>query len=118
MHRSTFHRSGSRGIVPRASLLWVPVESFKLVSNNSFGFDEANQPGKFRAHTDNSVLLRYFNDPANGGLSKRAFSLTGDAGFENGYGVVPFGGSGKKYNSTGGSGCKDATPCNRNFFYN
>jgi hypothetical protein len=102
-----------------ASLLWMPVESFKFVSNNYFGFDESNQPGKFRAHTDNSVLYRYFNDPMAGGLSKAAFSLTGDAGFENGDGVTPFGGSGKEWSAAGPaggvSGCTNNHACNQNF---
>jgi len=102
-----------------ASILWMPVESFKLVANNYFGFDEANQPGKFRVHSDESILVRYFNDPMNPGLSKGAFSLTGDAGFESGDGVTPFGGSGKEWGPGGAaagiSGCTDNTPCSQNF---
>jgi hypothetical protein len=102
-----------------ASILWMPVESLKIVSNNYTGWDEAGQPGKQRVHTDNSILVRYLNDPTNPGISKAAFSLTGDAGFEVGDGVVPFGGSGHEWKnnnpSTGVSGCTTATPCNQNF---
>ena len=38
----------------------------------------------FRAHTDSSILYRYFNDPMNTCIIKAAFSLTGDGGFELG----------------------------------
>jgi hypothetical protein len=92
-----------------ASILWMPVESFKLVSNNYYGWDTALAPGRLRAHTDNSILYRWFNDPMSTGVSKAAFSLTGDAGFETGDGVTPFGGKGTEGN------CTTATPCNQNF---
>jgi opacity protein-like surface antigen len=102
-----------------ASLLWMPVDSFKFVSNNYTGFDTANTPGRFRAHTDNSVLVRYFNDPMNEGMSKGAFSLTGDAGFETGDGVTPFGGHGSEWGpggaASGVSGCTDQHACDQNF---
>jgi hypothetical protein len=91
------------------SLLWMPTEDFKFVSNNYYGWDEANT-GKFRAHTDNSILLKWYNDQKSSGLSKAAFSLTGDAGFEVGDGLTAWGGSG-----TEASGCTDAHPCNSNF---
>lgn len=91
------------------SFLWMPEEDFKFVSNNYVGWDEALQAGKMRVHTDNSVLYRYFNDPTGSVLSKAAFSATGDAGFENGDGVTPWGGSGVE------GGCTNNTPCNQNF---
>jgi hypothetical protein len=100
------------------SLLWMPDESFKFVSNNYYGFDEPNMPGNFRAHTDNSLLYRYFNDPKSDTLSKAAFSITGDAGFQIGDGQVPWGGTGHEWannNPINGSGCTTATPCNANF---
>jgi hypothetical protein len=100
------------------SLLWMPVESFKFVSNNYYGWDSPNQPGNFRAHTDNSVLYRYFNDQKADFLSKAAFSLTADAGFQLGDGEVPFGGTGTEFakgSQMGGSGCTAANPCNANF---
>jgi hypothetical protein len=91
------------------SALWMPVESFKFVSNNYIGWDTGGAPGRFRQHTDNSVLYRYFNAPKNDFLSKGAFSATFDAGYETGDGVTPFNGSGKE------GSCTNATPCNQNF---
>ncbi len=92
------------------SLLYMPVEEFKLVMNTYVGWDTANNPGQFRFHEDDSILLRYFNDSSKGTfLSKAAFSLTGDFGFETGDGVTPFGGSGKE------GSCTTATPCSQNF---
>jgi Putative beta-barrel porin-2, OmpL-like. bbp2 len=91
------------------SALWMPVESFKFVSNNYVGWDTQDAPGRFREHTDNSVLYRYFNDPTRASLSKAAFSITADAGFESGGGVTPFGGSGHE------GGCTASPPCNQNF---
>ena len=43
-----------------------------------------------RFHTDNSAVIRYYNQPASKGISKAAFSITADLGFENGGGVKPF----------------------------
>jgi hypothetical protein len=43
-----------------------------------------------RFHTDNSFLMRYYNNPG-GVISKAAYSITGDLGFEWGGGVTPFG---------------------------
>jgi hypothetical protein len=91
------------------SLLWMPVESFKFVTNNYYGWDTGNNTGQFRAHTDNSVLYRYFNDAAGTFLSKGAFSITADAGFETGDGVTGWGGKGTEGH------CTVATPCNQNF---
>ena len=95
------------------SALWFPTENIKFVSNNYIGWETANTPGRFRQHTDNSLLVRYFNAPESAGLSKMAFSLTGDAGYETGDGVTPVGGH---YDATGtGASCNTANPCNQNF---
>src|SRR5205823_5939019 len=51
-----------------------------------------NTPTRARFHTDNSLIVRYYNSPGKKFISKAAFSLTADLGFENGGGVVPFGG--------------------------
>jgi hypothetical protein len=69
---------------------WSPHESVRLVSNNYFGTDVANNPHCFRFHTDNSFLLRYYNDPK-GKLSKGAISITADLGFQDGGGLGGFG---------------------------
>jgi hypothetical protein len=62
----------------------------KLISNNYYGTDAAGIPERKRFHTDNSVLVRYFNRPERRGITRMAFSLTGDLGFEKGGGVNGF----------------------------
>ena len=92
------------------SSLWMPTENFKWVANTYIGWDESNNPGIFRFHEDDSILVRYFNDASKGTfISKAAFSLTGDFGFETGDGVTPFGGKGHE------GDCTTATPCSQNF---
>lgn len=62
----------------------------KLISNDYYGSDAAGIPGRKRFHSDNSMLLRYYNRPHAKGISRMAFSLTGDIGFEKGGGVNGF----------------------------
>ncbi len=73
-----------------ANITWVPGNSFKLLTNDYIGTDAGGIPERKRFHSDNSLLLRYFDDPSSGGISKAAFSLTGDIGFEKGGGVNGF----------------------------
>jgi hypothetical protein len=75
-------------------ILWMPNESLKLVFNNyGVGNDNlANTPGNqiantTRYHTDDSILVRYYNNPGAKGLSKMAFSFTADAGCQSGGGL-------------------------------
>jgi hypothetical protein len=64
---------------------YVPKEWLSLVFNNyGMGTDELNNPGRSRIHTDNSVEVRYFNQPENRGIDKAAFTFTIDAGCEYG----------------------------------
>jgi hypothetical protein len=73
-------------------ILWMPREWFKLVLNNyGNGEDTLNTPGRSRIHTDDSIEVRYYNNPKSSGISKMAFSLTGDLGCEYGAGVSCFG---------------------------
>ncbi|HLP56405.1 MAG TPA: outer membrane beta-barrel protein [Fluviicola sp.] len=72
------------------NITWTPGSSLKLVTNNYYGTDAAGLPDRKRFHSDNSVLVRYFNRPASKGITKAAFSLTGDIGFEKGGGVNGF----------------------------
>lgn len=75
------------------SVCWMSNDSrFKLVSNNYYGTDAANIPQRKRFHSDNSFLMRYVNRPGKRGVSRAAFSITGDIGFENGGGVRAFNG--------------------------
>jgi hypothetical protein len=68
-----------------AQILWRPTGSFSLVSNEYFGADTLGAPNEFRWHSDNSVQYKYFDRP--GTLSRGAFSITLDAGCQNGDGV-------------------------------
>lgn len=74
-------------------ILYRPKESLSILSNNYVGSDAQNKPGRIRFHTDNSLQIRYYNQPGKF-LHRAAFSLTGDLGFESGAGVTPFGGDG------------------------
>jgi hypothetical protein len=70
--------------------------NIKVLTNDYYGSDAAAIPGRKRFHSDNSFLLRYYNNKESEGLSQAAFSLTGDFGFEKGGGVNGF----KKGDST------------------
>ncbi len=74
-------------------ILYRPVESVSVLANGYMGWDTPTISSRIRFHSDNSFLLRYYNNPG-GRISKAAFSLTGDLGFETGGGVTPFGGDG------------------------
>jgi hypothetical protein len=73
--------------------LWRPKEWLSLVFNNyGNGTDTLGNPNRVRLHTDDSIEVRYFNRPESTGISKIAFSVTGDAGCEYGGGVTCHGG--------------------------
>ncbi|MBA3827637.1 MAG: porin [Taibaiella sp.] len=72
------------------NITWCPKESIKLLTNDYIGTDAAGIPDRKRFHSDNSLLVRYYNHPNAKGISKMAFSLTGDIGFETGGGVKAF----------------------------
>jgi hypothetical protein len=66
-------------------ILWRPRPWLSMVFNNyGMGTDTLGVPGRSRIHTDDSIEVRYYNHPENLGLSKMAFSLTGDLGCEYG----------------------------------
>ncbi|MBI3520353.1 MAG: porin [Bacteroidetes bacterium] len=69
------------------NITWCPNENVKMLTNDYYGADAAGIPQRKRFHSDNSLLVRYFNRPASRGISKMAFSFTGDFGFEKGGGV-------------------------------
>jgi hypothetical protein len=73
-----------------ANITWMPNSNLKLLTNDYYGTDAAGLPDRKRFHSDNSLLVRYFNKPDSKGLSQMAFSLTGDIGFEKGGGVNGF----------------------------
>ncbi len=66
---------------------WTPAGWINVISNNyGVGEDDLFTPGRRRIHTDNSVEVKYFDQPENS-LDKMAFTLTGDMGCEYGAGV-------------------------------
>lgn len=72
------------------NITWMPNSSIKLLTNDYYGTDAAGIEQRKRFHSDNSLLVRYLNKPTSKGVSKMAFSLTGDFGFEKGGGVNGF----------------------------
>ncbi len=72
------------------NITWMPNSNLKLLSNDYYGTDAAGIPKRKRFHSDNSLLLRYYNNPESKGISRVAFSLTSDFGFEKGGGVNGF----------------------------
>jgi len=68
-------------------ILYRPQEWLSMVFNNyGDGTDALGVPNRVRIHTDDSIEVRYFNKPGSIGLSKAAFSFTGDLGCEYGKG--------------------------------
>jgi hypothetical protein len=85
--------NGHRGL--GGQILYRPYEWLSMVFNNyGNGTDDLGAPGRSRIHTDDSVEVRYYSAPESTGVSKMAFSLTGDAGCEYGGGVTCHGGKG------------------------
>ncbi|HUI43237.1 MAG TPA: TonB-dependent receptor, partial [Terriglobia bacterium] len=69
-------------------ILYRPYEWLSFVFNNyGNGTDTLGNPARSRIHTDDSIEVRYYNRPESAGISKMAFSLTGDLGCEYGGGV-------------------------------
>jgi len=88
----TFNRQPGVG----GNVTWCPNENIKMLTNDYYGNDEALLPGRKRFHSDNSFLARYYNRPKSKGISRMAFSLTADIGFEKGDGVNGFSNSATK----------------------
>jgi hypothetical protein len=65
---------------------WRPVHWLAFVFNQYFGKDTLSNSDRMRFHTDDSVLVKYYEN-ANNFLSRGALSLTVDLGCENGGGV-------------------------------
>ena len=85
--------NGHRGL--GGQILYRPYEWLSMVFNNyGNGTDDLGIQGRSRIHTDDSVEVRYYNNPESTGFSKMAFSLTADAGCEYGAGVTCHGGKG------------------------
>jgi hypothetical protein len=66
---------------------WTPTSWMNIISNNyGMGEDDLFTPGRRRIHSDNSVEIKYYDNPGFG-LDKMAFTFTGDIGCEYGAGV-------------------------------
>lgn len=72
------------------NITWAPNNNVKVLTNNYYGTDAAGLPDRKRFHSDNSLLVRYYHRPKSKGITKAAFSLTGDIGYEKGGGVNGF----------------------------
>src|SRR5881296_2085411 len=79
-------------------ILWRPNGWLSILGNQyALGADALNTPGRIRYHTDDSIQIKYYENPEKF-ISKAAFSLTGDAGCEHGGGVSCAGNSVKIIN--------------------
>jgi len=68
-------------------ILWRPNGWLSVLGNQyMLGEDALNTPGRVRYHTDDSIQIKYYDNPEKF-LDKLAFSLTGDLGCEHGGGV-------------------------------
>lgn len=73
---------------------WTPRPWLNIISNNyGMGTDTLGNRQRQRYHTDNSIELKYYDNPAKF-LDKAAFTFTGDLGCESGGGVTCTGGKG------------------------
>jgi putative OmpL-like beta-barrel porin-2/carboxypeptidase family protein len=71
---------------------YTPFSWMNIVSNNyGLGHDDLYITDRARIHTDNSIEIKYYDHPESMGLSKMAFSFTGDIGCEFGGGVSCWG---------------------------
>lgn len=83
-------------------ILWRPNSSLSILGNQYWGTDTLGIPGRKRIHTDNSIQVKYLDNPA-GALSKAAFTFTFDAGCE--------------YGKASGVSCNGGTPANPSQFF-
>jgi hypothetical protein len=74
-------------------LTWRPNGSVDVISNNYYlGKDTLGNPGRKRMHTDDSIQVKYYQNPL-AFFDMAAFSVTFDAGCEYGGGVTCSGGN-------------------------
>jgi len=97
-------------------ILYRPTSYIDLVFNNyGLGEDDIGYPGRSRVHTDDSIQVKYYDQPKNF-FDKAAFTFTADAGCEYGggpaigyynpQGLSPEMGSADTY--TGGVNCHNS----------
>ncbi len=84
------HRPGVGG-----QILWRPNGWFSFTGNQyALGEDALGIPGRVRYHTDDSIQVKYYQNPSRF-MDMAAFSFTGDLGCEHGGGVSCAGDSAK-----------------------
>jgi hypothetical protein len=77
-------------------ILYRPREWVSMVFNQyGYGQDNLGLPKVERIHTDDSLEMRYYNNPESTGITRMAFSLTGDLGCQYGPGFRCTGGATK-----------------------
>jgi len=69
-----------------AQVLWRPTALLSVLSNSYYGTDWLGIPNRWRAHSDNSLEIMYF-ERRDAGYDRGALSLTVDVGCERGGGV-------------------------------
>jgi len=85
-YASANHKPGLGG-----QIKWTPAPWINIISNNyGLGEDDLFIKGRSRIHTDNSVEVKYYDNPERT-LDKMAFTVTGDLGCEYGSGVSCYG---------------------------
>ena len=72
-------------------ILYRPTGWLSVLGNQYWGHDAINNPARQRWHTDDSIEIKYYDRPK-AEISKMAFSVTVDAGCEDGGGVSCAGG--------------------------
>jgi hypothetical protein len=72
-------------------ILYRPNSWLSVLGNQYFGTDTLGTPGRKRIHTDDSIMVKYFDNPGGGFFTKAAASLTLDAGCEFGPGDMTAG---------------------------
>jgi len=78
--------NGHKGL--GGQILWLPTGKIKVVANTyGNGTDDLGVAGRSRIHIDDSFLYKFYEKAGAKGLSKAAFTFTGDIGCEYGAGV-------------------------------
>ena len=62
-------------------IVWRPTGWFSILGNQYIGADTLGVPNRKRIHSDDSLMVKYYDNPA-GAISKAAASFTIDAGCE------------------------------------
>lgn len=70
-----------------SSNLWRPNENIQLAASAYVGKDTREE--LYRFHHDNSIALRYHNQPISNGMSQAAFALNTHYGFQWGSEITP-----------------------------